>query len=91
MNPTEAVVRCCQDVVIDLDQPKRSFDMEKLGKSLMEKGEIERRLQRRLRKRRGIPSSGRKAARETRMMPGIAELAHCSHNRGGLSIFHNTI
>ncbi|KAF1997989.1 RBP11-like subunits of RNA polymerase [Amniculicola lignicola CBS 123094] len=42
ITPKEAVIRCCKDVVQDLEVLSRSFTTEYLGKRIVHEGEAER-------------------------------------------------
>lgn len=42
ITPKEAIIKCCQDVVKDLEQLKNSFQTEWLGKKIVSEGEAER-------------------------------------------------
>lgn len=43
ITPKEAVIKCCRDVVSDLETLKNSFTTEWLGKKIVSEGEAERR------------------------------------------------
>jgi DNA-directed RNA polymerase II subunit RPB11 len=42
ITPKDAIIKCCRDVVMDLDALKRSFQTEWLGKKIVSEGERER-------------------------------------------------
>lgn len=42
ITPKDAIIKCCKDVVMDLDNLKRSFTTEWLGKKIVSEGERER-------------------------------------------------
>jgi DNA-directed RNA polymerase II subunit RPB11 len=42
MTPKDAIVKCCTDIVMELDALKRSFQTEWLSKKIVSEGEQER-------------------------------------------------